>query len=164
MFEDPTFWAAVAFVILLVVLFYFKVHRQLLGQLDERAARIKAQLDEAQTLREEAQKTLADYQRKQRDAITETERIIEHAKEEAQRLREEAEADLQHALTRRREAAEEKIAQAEAAALKEIRNKAIDVAMTAAAKLLAEEVKPAQSKALIDESIEDLAKKLNGGR
>ncbi len=161
MFQDPTFWVAVAFVILLAALFYFKVHRQMLSQLDARAARIKAQLDEAQTLREEAQKTLADYQRKQRDAITETERIIEHAKEEAQRLREQAEADLQHALARRREAAEEKIAQAEAAALKEVRNQAVDVAMAAAAKLLAEEVKPAQSKALIDESIEELSKKLN---
>ena len=161
MFQDPTFWVAVAFVILLVALFYFKVHKLLIGQLDERAARIKSQLDEAQTLREEAQKTLADYQRKQRDAITETERIIEHAKEEAQRLREEAEADLQHALARRREAAEEKIAQAEAAALKEVRNQAVDVAMAAAAKLLAEEVKPAQAKALVDESIDELSKKLN---
>ena len=160
MFEDPTFWVAVAFVILLGIAFYFKVHKALIGKLDERAARIKAQLDEAQTLREEAQKTLADYQRKQRDA-TETERIIEHAKEESQRLREEAEKSLQHALARRREAAEEKIAQAEAAALKEVRNQAVDVAMAAAAKLLAEEVKPAQAKALIDESIEDLSKKLN---
>ena len=161
MFQDPTFWAAVAFVILLAILFYFKVHKQMLGQLDARAARIKDHLDEAQTLREEAQKTLADYQRKQREAITETEQIIEHAKEEAQRLREQAEADLQHALARRREAAEEKIAQAEAAALKEVRNKAIDVAMAATAKLLAEEVKPAQAQALIDESIEDLSEKLN---
>ena len=161
MFQDPTFWVAVAFVILLVALFYFKVHRQMLGQLDARGARIKAQLDEAQTLREEAQKTLADYQRKQRDAITETQRIIEHAKEESQRLRDEAEAEMQRALARRREAAEEKIAQAEAAALKQVRNQAVDVAMAAAAKLLAEEVKPAQAKALVDESIEELAKKLN---
>ena len=161
MFQDPTFWVAVAFVILLGVAFYLKVHRALISKLDERAARIKAQLDEAQTLREEAQKTLADYQRKQRDAIAETERIIEHAKEESQRLRDEAEAELQRALARRREAAEEKIAQAEAAALKQVRNQAVDVAMAAAAKLLAEEVKPAQAKALVDESIEELAKKLN---
>ena len=161
MFQDPTFWVAVAFVILLGVAFYLKVHRALISKLDERAARIKAQLDEAQTLREEAQKTLADYQRKQRDAIAETERIIEHAKEESQRLRDEAEAELQRALARRSEAAEEKIAQAEAAALKQVRNQAVDVAMAAAAKLLAEEVKPAQAKALVDESIEELAKKLN---
>ena len=161
MFQDATFWVAVAFVILLGVLLYLKVHRALLGKLDERAARIKAQLDEAQTLREEAQKTLADYQRKQRDAITETEQIIEHAKEESQRLRDEAAAELERALARRREAAEEKIAQAEAAALKEVRNQAVEVAMAAAAKLIAEEVKPAQAKALIDESIEELSSKLN---
>lgn len=161
MFQDPTFWVAVAFVLLLGVLLYFKVHRALLGKLDERAARIKAQLDEAQTLREQAQKTLADYQRKQRDAITETEQIIEHAKEEAGRMRAEAEAELERALARRAQQAEEKIAQAEAAALKEVRNQAVDIAMAAAAKLLAEEVKPAKAKALIDESIEELSEKLN---
>lgn len=161
MFEDPTFWVAVAFVILLVGALYFKVHRTLLGKLDERAARIKAQLDEAQTLREEAQRTLAEYQRKQRDALAETERIIDHAKEEAQRMRQEAEAELERALARRAEQAEEKIRQAEAAALKEVRNKAVDVAIAAASKLLAEEVKPAKAKALIDESIEELSTKLN---
>jgi F-type H+-transporting ATPase subunit b len=161
MFEDPTFWVAVAFVILLGVAVYFKVHKALLGKLDERAARIKAQLDEAQTLREEAQKTLAEYQRKQRDALGETERIIEHAKEEARRMREAAEAELERSLARRAEQAEEKIAQAEAAALKEVRNQAVDVAMAAASKLLAEEVKPAKAKALIDESIEELSTKLN---
>jgi F-type H+-transporting ATPase subunit b len=161
MFEDPTFWVAVAFVILLVVAFYFKVHKALLGKLDERATRIKAQLDEAQALREEAQKTLAEYQRKQRDALAETQRIIDHAKEEARRMREEAEAELERALARRAEQAEEKIHQVEAAALKEVRNRAVDVAMAAASKLFAEEVKPAKAKALIDQSIEELSTKLN---
>jgi F-type H+-transporting ATPase subunit b len=161
MFQDPTFWVAVAFIILLGVAFYFKVHRALIAKLDERAARIKAQLDEAQTLREEAQKTLAEYQRKQRDAIAETQQIIDHAKEEAGRMRDEAQAELERALARRADQAEEKIAQAEAAALKEVRNQAVDIAMAAAAKLLAEEVKPAKAKALIDESIEELSKKLN---
>jgi F-type H+-transporting ATPase subunit b len=131
-FADPTFWVAV-----------------------------EAQLDEAKTLREEAQKTLAEYERKQRDAVTETEKIIEHAKEEAQRIREAAEADLERALKRRADSAEEKIAQAEAAALKEVRDQAVDVALAAAAKLIAEEVKPAKAKALIDQSIDELSNKLN---
>jgi F-type H+-transporting ATPase subunit b len=159
-FADPTFWVAVGFVIF-VALTVRPIAKATLAALDDRAERIKAQLDEAKTLREEAQKTLAEYERKQRDAVTETEKIIEHAKEEAQRIREAAEADLERALKRRADSAEEKIAQAEAAALKEVRDQAVDVALAAAAKLIAEEVKPAKAKALIDQSIDELSNKLN---
>ena len=159
-FSSPTFWTAVGFVIFLV-LTVRPIAKIVLAALDDRAERIKAQLDEAQTLREEAQKTLAEYERKQRDAVGETEKIIEHAKEEARRICDEAEADLERSLARRAQQAEEKIQQAEAAALKEVRDQAVDVALAAAAKLIAEEVKPAKAKALIDQSISELSTKLN---
>ncbi len=90
-FSNPTFWVAVGFVIF-VVLTVRPIAKAALAALDGRAERIKAQLDEAQTLREEAQKTLAEYERKQRDAVAETEKIVEHAKEEARRIRGEAAA------------------------------------------------------------------------
>ena len=159
-FSNPTFWVAVGFVIF-VVLTVRPIAKAALAALDGRAERIKAQLDEAQTLREEAQKTLAEYERKQRDAVAETEKIIEHAKEEARRIREEAQADLERTLARRAQQAEEKIEQAEAAALKEVRDQAVDVALAAAAKLIAEEVKPAKAKEIIDQSIDELSTKLN---
>jgi F-type H+-transporting ATPase subunit b len=159
-FSNPTFWVAVGFVIF-VALTVRPIAKAALAALDDRAARIKAQLDEAQTLREEAQKTLAEYQRKQRDAVAETEKIIEHAKEETRRIRDEAEADLERSLARRAQQAEEKIRQAEAAALKEVRNQAVDVALAAAARLIAEEVKPAKAKKIIDQSIDELSTKLN---
>jgi F-type H+-transporting ATPase subunit b len=159
-FSSPTFWTAVGFVIF-VVLTVRPIAKAALAALDGRAERIKAQLDEAQTLREEAQKTLAEYERKQRDAVGETEKIIEHAKEEARRIHGEAEADLERSLARRAQQAEEKIGQAEAAALKEVRNQAVDVALAAAAKLIAEEVKPAKAKEIIDQSISELSTKLN---
>jgi F-type H+-transporting ATPase subunit b len=159
-FTNPTFWVAVGFVIF-VALTARPIAKAALAALDDRAARIKAQLDEAKTLREAAQKALAESQRKQRDALAETEKIVEHAREEARRIRDEAEAELERSLARRAQQAEEKIAQAEAAALKEVRDQAVDVALAAATKLIAEEVKPAKAKKIIDQSIDELSSKLN---
>lgn len=161
MVMDPSFWVAVAFVIFIGVLVWLKAFRTVVGSLDQRAERIKAQLDEANSLREEAQKTLAEYKRKQRDAVAETEKIIEHAKEEAARIRKQAEQDLEHSLARRRQQAEEKIAQAEAAALKELRGRAVDLAVAATGRLITETLDEKRSRDLIDRSIEDLSTKLN---
>lgn len=161
MFQDPTFWVAVAFVIFLAIAFWLKVHKALLSALDGRISRIKTELDEAQSLREEAQKMLAESKRKQRDAIGEAEKIIEHAQEETERLRRAAEQELEQSLARRVQQAEDKIAQAEAAALKEVRNQAVDVAMAATAHLLTEQLDKKRADALIDDSIKELAGKLN---
>ena len=105
------FWVLVAFVILVGGLFN-KVRVLLNGALDSRAERIKAQLDEAQKLREDAQSLLAEYQRKQNAAADDAKRIVDHAKAEAERIREQAQADLEQALKRREQLAIEKISQA----------------------------------------------------
>jgi F-type H+-transporting ATPase subunit b len=161
MFEDPTFWVAVAFAIFVLIALWFKVHKALLSALDGRIERIRHDLDEAQSLREEAQKTLAESKRKQRDALSEAEKIIEHAKEEAGRLRRAAEQDLEQSLARRAQQAEEKIAQAEATALKEVRAQAVDIAVAATARLLQEKVDDSRAEAIIDDSIGELSSKLN---
>ena len=106
---DPTFWVAVAFLIF-VALLLWKVRAPLIGALDSRAAKIKNDLDEAQRLREEAQALLAEYQRKQRDAISETEDMVAHAGEQAKRARQKAEEDLAAALKRREQQALDRIA------------------------------------------------------
>lgn len=159
-FSDPTFWVAVAFALFLVLTIK-PLSKAAFSGLDGRAERIKAELDEAQTLREEAQKTLAEYKRKQRDALAEAENIVEHAKEEAARLRKEAEKDLEQSLARRARQAEEKIEQAEAAALKEVRGQAVDIALAATAKLLEDKLDKKRGAAIIDESISELSSKLN---
>lgn len=160
MLEDPTFWVAVAFV-LFVVLAARPVSRALTGTLDARSQRIRAEIEEAQALREEAQKTVAEFQRKQRDALKEAEQILDHAKVEAKRLREQAERDLESALRRREQAAMDKIAQAEAQALQEVRDQAIDVALIATAKLISENLDPQRSGEMIDRAIRDLSGKLH---
>src|SRR5258708_23692884 len=86
MFFEPEFWVAVAFVILMGVFAYFGVHRTVLQTLDRRSERIKAELDDARRLKDEAAKLLAEYQARRASAEREAEDIIAHAKAHADRI------------------------------------------------------------------------------
>lgn len=158
--ESAEFWVAVAFV-LFVVLAGKPIYRAIAAQLDARAARIKAELDEAARLRDEAQQLLNEYQRKQREAMQEAADILAHAKDEAERLKSESAASLEATLARREKMALEKIAQAEAQALKEVRNEAIDIAVAAAERVLAKAIDDQRQAALIDQAIGELPSKLH---
>ena len=160
MLNDPTFWVAVAFVVF-AGLMVWKVRVPVLKGLDARAERIKAELDEAQRLREEAQKALAEYKRKQRDAAKEAEDLLANARHEADLLRRQAATDLEQTLARREKAALEKIAQAEAQAVLDVRAKAVDIAIAATAKLLSENVGPTRDQSMVDQAIKDLGRKLH---
>ena len=160
MLEDPTFWVAVAFIIVVGALLRPGI-RFVTKSLDGRAEKIAAQLNEAEALRVEAQNLLSEYKHKQRDAIEEAERMLEHAKEEVARAQAQGAKDLEQALARRQQQAEEKIEQAEAAALKEVRNQAVDIAVAATSKLLQDKLDDQGSSALIDSSISEVSAKLN---
>ncbi len=156
-----TFWVGVSFVIFVGLMIYFKVHKMLIGGLDQRSERIKQQLDDAQRLREEAQALLASYERKQRDAVKDAEAMLEHARVEAQREGEQAEARLAEMLTRREALALEKIALAEAQAEQEIRELAIEAAIAAARRVIVEELNDERAGALVDGAIGELRGHLN---
>ncbi len=158
--ESPEFWVAVAFV-LFAAAAGKPIFRGIAGQLDARAARIKGELDEAIRLRDEAQALVNEYQRKQREAVQEAADILAHAKDEAARLTTEAAASLEATLARREKMAIDKIAQAEAQALKEVRNEAIDVAVAAAERVLAKAIDEQRQAALIDQAIGELPSKLH---
>ena len=158
--SDVHFWEAVAF-FLAVALVWKKASTAINTALDQRAGKIREELDQARRLREEAQQTLASYQRRQRDALKEAEKIIEHAKTEAERLGAQAARDLEAAIERRQRLAEEKIAQAEAKALAEVRSAAVDVAVAAARRVLAEEAAGNRGAGLIDQAIDQLPQRLH---
>jgi F-type H+-transporting ATPase subunit b len=158
--HDPTFWVAIAFIVF-VGLMVWKATKPILAGIDARAERIKAELDEAQRLREEAQKALAEYKRKQRDAAKETEELLANARHEADLLRRQAAEDLKQTLARREKAALEKIAQAETQAIQDVRARAVDIAIAATAKLLSENVDPQRDQALVDQAITDLGRRLH---
>ena len=154
-FLEAEFWVLVAFVIAIGFLIS-KVKDPIANSLDARAAKIKAELDEAQKLRDEAQAKLAEFQLKQRDALKEAEGIIALAKEEAQRLAAQGAKDLEAAIERRRRMAQEKIALEEQKAMSDLRNAAVDVAVAALRRVLAEDLDPARQAALIDNAINAL--------
>jgi F-type H+-transporting ATPase subunit b len=159
--SDAEFWVAVAFVIFIGVLLRLGAHRLIAGALDDRAARIKAELDEATRLREEAQVLLADYQRKRREADREADAIIVAAQGEAERLAVEAKTKVEDFVARRTKMAETKIAQAEAQAVADVRAAAADAAVAAAEKILTETAKGKVGDDLIARGIQDLKAKLN---
>jgi F-type H+-transporting ATPase subunit b len=154
-FLEAEFWVLVSFVIAIAFLVY-KARDAITGGLDARAAKIKAELDEAQKLRDEAQTRLAEFQRKQRDALKEAEGIIAQAKAEAERLAAQGARDLEAAIERRRRQASEKIALEEQKTLADLRNTAVDVAVAALRRVLAEALDPARQSALIDNAINAL--------
>ena len=157
--QDPTFWVAVAFVVF-VVLVFKPIKGALIGGLDAKIAEIRQEVEEAEKLREEAQSLLANYQRQQRQAIQDSEAIVARAKEEAERHRAEADEAMKDMVRRQEEQAREKIAQAEAAAIQEVRSMSVELAMAAAEKLLADRLAGDEGSRLIDNSIEDIPRKL----
>jgi len=158
-FQDPSFWSAVAFVIFIVAAAK-PISGLATAGLDKRADKIRGDLDEAEKLRQEAQDLLASYQRKQRAAIKEADAIIAHAKEETERLAVQGREDLEVALERRQKLAIDRIAQAEAQALDTVRAKTVDIALDATRDFLACELKSTQTDVLTDAAIKDLDGKL----
>jgi F-type H+-transporting ATPase subunit b len=159
--ELPEIWIAVGFVAFLGILVYYKVHQKVTAMLDARSAEIKAKLDEARQLRDEAKELLASYEKKLREAQQEAADIVAQAETDAKVLAKEAHDNLEASLARRAKLAEEKIVQAEATALREVRQAAVDVAAKAARNLITETLDAAHSKALVDQAIKDLHGKLN---
>ncbi|MFG1464050.1 ATP F0F1 synthase subunit B [Xanthobacter sp. DSM 24535] len=154
-------WVAIAFVVFVAILLYAGVHRTIAGALDSRGARIAAELDEARRLKEEAQKLVAEYKRKQREAEAEAESIVTAAKAEAERLAAETKAKLEDFIARRTRMAEEKIAQAESQAVADVKAFAADAAVKAAEHLLTGSVTGNLAERLIGGAIADVKAKLN---
>ncbi|MGK9233069.1 F0F1 ATP synthase subunit B [Inquilinus limosus] len=156
-------WVLAAALVLLLVLLAVKARSAILGVVDKRTERIREDLAEAERLRSEAEGHLAQAQARQREAAAEAAAIIERAKHDAQRLREKAAVDIEEAMKRREAMALERIAQAEAQALAEVRSTAVGVAVSAARDLVGRQLAadPAKGSALIDDAIADLGGKLH---
>jgi F-type H+-transporting ATPase subunit b len=160
LFRQSEFWVAIAF-ICAVAIMVWKASPTITKMLDSRAAKIRADLDEAARLRNEAQRTLIEFQQKQRDALQEAEKIVAQAKLEAGRVAQQAERDLASAMERRQKQAVEKIALAETRAIAEVRNQAVDIAIGAVRRILAEDLPATRKTALIDDAIANLSQRLN---
>jgi F-type H+-transporting ATPase subunit b len=158
---EPETWVAIAFLIFVGILFKVGVPNLLFKSLDDRAARIKSELDEALRLRREAENILAEYRRRQDEAEKTAQSIIHNASVEAERLAVEAQNKAEEFIARRTKMAETKIAQAESQALADVRAAAADIAVAAAESILTSTTKGAAAEALVAKGIADLKAKLN---
>jgi F-type H+-transporting ATPase subunit b len=158
---DATFYALVGLIIFLALVAYLKVPGVVGKSLDARADRIRDELEEARRLREEAQSLLADYQRKRKEAEKEAAEIVAIAQREAHGLLEEAKKKSEEYIARRNKLAEQKIAQAQVEAVNEVRATAVDVAVAAAGRILADKVDAKASADLFKSSLSEVKTRLN---
>jgi F-type H+-transporting ATPase subunit b len=162
---DATFWAQtwaqVALVIFIGVAVYLKVPGMIAKNLDERSGRIKAELDAAHQLREDAQALLVEYQKKRMEAEAEAAEIVAIAKREAETLAEEAKAKTAEYVARRTALSEQKIKQAESEAVSAVRAAAVDLAIAASEKLIAGRVDSTVSANLFADALGEVKARLN---
>lgn len=158
---DATFWTFVALVIFLAGMVYLKVPGLMASKLDERAEKISNDLEHARKLREEAQELLAEYQRKRKEAEKEAEEIVAAAKREAEAIANDATAKTEDFVRRRTALAEQKIEQAEAQAIAEVRASAVDLAISAAEQIVQSKASGTAASGLITASIAEVKSKLN---
>src|SRR5580692_8052056 len=161
LFLDPETWVAIAFILLVIGFAWMGVHRTVLTALDHRAERIKAELDDASRLKDEAAKVLAEYKARRASAEREAADIIASANAEAERIASEAKAKMEDFIARRTKTAESKIALAEAQALADVRAAAANAAVTAASTILSQSVKGQIADDLLAKGIAEVREKLN---
>ncbi len=159
--NNTNFVVLIAFLVFVGVLVYMGVPGKLTGMLDARAVQIKADLEEARNLREEAKTILASYERKQREVQEQSDRIVAGAREEAMAAAKQAKADLKTAIARRLAAAQDQIASAEAAALRQVRERAVSVAVAVAGDVLAKQMTAETSALSIDAAIVQVENRLH---
>lgn len=159
--QNTNFVVLVAFIAFIVILIYMKVPAKLTGMLDARAAAIKAELDEARALREEAKSILATYERRQKEVQEQADRIVSAAREEALAAAAQAKEDLKASIARRMASATEQIASAQAAAIRQVREQAVAVAVAAAGDVLSKQMTADAASASIDEAIAQVEARLH---
>ncbi|MGJ8527077.1 F0F1 ATP synthase subunit B family protein [Maritalea sp.] len=157
---DATWWAFIGLIVFLGIVVYLGVPKQVMGMLDEKSKKIADDLDEAKRLREEAQSLLAEYERKRQAAEEEAQEIIDAAKAQATRLTEDAKQSLEELITRRTKAVEEKISQAEAQAIADVRARSADIAVEAARIVLTDKMAE-KGDDLVAQAIKDVSASLN---
>lgn len=159
--KNTNFVVLIAFLIFVGILLYMKVPSAIGAMLDKRAEAIRSDLNEAKSLREEAQSLLAAYERKQKEVQVQADRIVAAAKEEATNAATAAKADIAASITRRLAAAEEQIASAQSAAVKAVRDEAITVAIGAAKDVITQQMDAKSAGTLIDDAITTVSEKMH---
>jgi F-type H+-transporting ATPase subunit b len=159
--QNTNFVVLIAFLCFVGILIYMKVPAKITGMLDARAATIKAELDEARSLREEAKSILATYERRQKEVQEQADRIVSSARDEAMAAAAQAKEDLKASIARRLAAATDQIASAEASAIRQVREQAVSVAVAAAGDVLSKQMTAEAASSSIDDAIAQVEARLH---
>ena len=153
--SSTTFWVGVS-VFGFVALVWKPVGRMLGSGLDARAEAIEKELAEATRLREEAQATLASYQKKHKEMELESATILSDAKESVATMQADAKESLKLALAKRIEQAEERIAKEEQRAIESVQQNLVAVAMEASRTVLSDSARKAADDNLVALAADDI--------
>lgn len=160
LFHQPTFWVLVSFVIF-IALVWKPLGRIIIHALDSRSEKIKAELEEAVRLREEAQTILANYQKKEQESLAEAERIVEQTKADAAAMARKAEMELKDTLEKRKALAISKISHAETKAIQAVQEHVVDIAVSAAKTVVQEHIASGKGDELVKLATADIERKLH---
>ncbi len=150
--QDSNIWYLFSFIIFvgIIIKFGLPAFNKLL---DTRIEQIRKDLEEAENLRVEAQEMLAQYQRKHRDAVKESEKIISTAKENAKQFKEKAEAELEEIIKRREAQLEDRLERMKQNAINEIQAHAADLAVNATKQIIIDKLDKKANSQLVEQSI-----------
>lgn len=156
LFMDATGWVSLAMLVFLIILVWKKVPAVIAGVLDSRIADIRKQLDEAATLRKEAEALKAEYQAKMAAITRDADALRARAADDAAQAVEDAKVHAAELIERRQKMAEDKIAAAERAAIADIRDRTVKAATAAAATLIVQNHGAAADAAMVDQAIKQI--------
>lgn len=159
-FLDTYTWFTISF-----LLFSYIVYRHggpvIIGTLDKQIREIKSDIETAESLRVEAHEMLAQYQRKQRDAAKEAEKILKEANEAVKKIKAHAEDDLSESIARREAQLEDRLNRMQQTAIEEIRNYAASLSLQAAQQLIIEKLDKNTNTKLVEQSISDITSNIH---
>lgn len=158
--NDAQVWYLLSFIVFIVIAVRFG-KASFLNTIDSKIEDIQKEINTAESLRVEGQEMLAQYQRKQRDALQDAEKIINDAKDQAKAMQKQAEADLKETMKRREDQLADRLQRMEQNAIQEIQDHAAELAINAAKEIITEKLDKKAGEKLIDQSIKNVASNIH---
>ena len=152
---DATFWVAVSFVIFFVGLIYLKVPQNVNSLLTKMIVDIKNEIDESEKLRSESKKLLDDAQSKLNSAEQEKKKIINQANIEAEKLTKDMSEKFSKSAEIKKNLANIKISQMKDAAIEDIKDTSINIAIEAVKKTISTSVDKSNLEILFEKNLEE---------
>ena len=152
---DATFWVAVSFVIFFGGLVYLKIPQKIDKILIKLISDIKSEIDESEKLRSESKTLLDKAQNKLNTAQTKSDEILEQVKKDSDKLIIEMNDKFHKSSEIKKNLAENKVTQMKEAALKEIKNASVKIAVDSVKKIITTSVDKSKLDNLFNKNLEE---------